>query len=73
MKTSIKNLTTEEKLDLLTRDFLERDGDHFVRIRRSGRLGWENALPEDAIIVEIARGEGDDDRVITVRNGKDDR
>lgn len=33
----------------------------------------ENALPEDAIIVEIARGEGDDDRVITVRNGKDDR
>lgn len=33
----------------------------------------ENALPEDAVIVEIARGEGDDDRVITVRNGKDDR
>lgn len=33
----------------------------------------ENALPEDAVIVEISRGEGDDDRVITVRNGKDDR
>ena len=39
MKTDISNLTPEEKLDLLTKDFLERDGDHFVRIRKEGRLG----------------------------------
>ena len=32
----------------------------------------ENALPDDAVIVEIARGEGENDRVITVKNGKDD-
>ena len=32
----------------------------------------ENALPEDAVIVEIARGEGENDRVITVRYGKED-
>ncbi|MBQ6021260.1 MAG: tRNA (adenosine(37)-N6)-threonylcarbamoyltransferase complex ATPase subunit type 1 TsaE [Clostridia bacterium] len=32
----------------------------------------ENALPDDAVIVEIARGEGENDRVITVRYGKDD-
>ena len=44
----ISNLTREEKLDLLSKDFLERDGDHFVRIRRSGRLGWEDTLPADS-------------------------
>lgn len=48
MKTITNSLTTEEKLNILTKDFLERDGDHFVRIRRSGRLGWEAALPEDS-------------------------
>ena len=39
-------LTPQQKYDLLTKDFLERDGDHFVRIRRTGRLGWEDTLPE---------------------------
>ena len=48
MKTDISNLTPEEKLDLLTKDFLERDGDHFVRIRKEGRLGWEDTLAEDS-------------------------
>ena len=42
------NLTREEKLDLLSKDFLERDGDHFVRVRKSGRLGWEDTLPADS-------------------------
>ena len=44
----ISNLTREEKLDLLSKDFLERDGDHFVRVRKSGRLGWEDTLPADS-------------------------
>ena len=42
------NLTREEKLDLLSKDFLERDNDHFVRVRKSGRLGWEDTLPADS-------------------------
>ena len=46
MKRNYKALTPEQKYELLTKDFLERDGDSFVRIRTSGRLGWENTLPE---------------------------
>lgn len=42
-------MTTQQKLDLLTKDFLERDeNNQFVRIRRTGRLGWESTLPEDS-------------------------
>ncbi len=44
----ISKMSREEKLDLLSKDFLDRDGDHFVRIRRSGRLGWEKTLSEDS-------------------------
>ena len=44
----ISKMSREEKLDLLSKDFLDRDGDHFVRIRRSGRLGWEKTLAEDS-------------------------
>ena len=47
MKRDYKGLTPEQKYDLLTKDFLERDGDTFVRIRTSDRLGWEETLPED--------------------------
>ena len=39
-------------MEVLTKDFLERDGDHFVRIRKSGRLGWESTLPEDGAYSE---------------------
>lgn len=45
-------MNTQEKIDILTKDFLERDGDTFVRIRRSGRLGWESTLPEDGAYSE---------------------
>lgn len=58
----ISNLTREEKLDLLSRDFLERDGDHFVRIRRSGRLGWEDTLPADSAYSSV---------LVNPRNGED--
>lgn len=47
MERDYKGLTPEQKYDLLTRDFLERDGDTFVRIRTSDRLGWESTIPED--------------------------
>ena len=57
-------MTSEEKLALLTKDFLERDGDHFVRIRKEGRLGWEDTLPEDsAYSAVILNPESDRDLV----------
>jgi len=56
----IRKMTKEEKLALLTRDFLERDGDHFVRIRRSGRLGWEDALPADSAYSSVLVDPKDD-------------
>lgn len=47
MNPNTAGLTAEQKMDLLTRDFLERDSNNnFVRIRRTGRLGWESTLPE---------------------------
>ena len=42
-----KQLTTEQMIDALTKDFLDRDGDTFVRIRRTDRLGWEDTMPKD--------------------------
>lgn len=45
-------MTSAQKMEVLTKDFLERDGDHFVRIRKSGRLGWESTLPEDGAYSE---------------------
>lgn len=48
MENKYSGLTPEEKYALLTEDFLERDGDRFVRIRRTGRLGWEDTLPADS-------------------------
>ena len=47
MKHKYSGLTPDQKYDLLTKDFLERDGDTFVRIRRNNRIGWEDTLPED--------------------------
>lgn len=39
-------MTESEILDRLSGDWLERDGDSFVRIRKTGRLGWEKELEE---------------------------
>ena len=60
----IRKMTREEKLDLLTKDFLERDGDHFVRIRRSGRLGWEDALPSDSAYSSVLVNPKDDEDLV---------
>ena len=45
MKRIHQNLTTEQKIQMLTTDFLDRDQTTFVKIRRTGRLGWESAIP----------------------------
>ena len=46
MKRIHQNLTTEQKIQMLTTDFLDRDQTAFVKIRRTGRLGWESSIPE---------------------------
>ena len=38
-------LTKEQKIESLQSDFLDRDQDAYVKIRRSGRLGWESLIP----------------------------
>ena len=46
MKRIHQNLTTEQKIQTLKEDFLDRDQTTFVKIRRTGRLGWESSIPE---------------------------
>lgn len=38
--------TGSELIEKLSKDWLERDGDSFVKIRTKGRLGWEESLKE---------------------------
>ena len=37
-------MNTEQKIEILRKDFLDRDGETFVKIRKDGRLGWEATL-----------------------------
>ena len=46
MKRIHPKLTLEQKIQMLATDFLDRDQTTFVKIRRTGRLGWESAIPE---------------------------
>ncbi len=43
-----KDMTKEERSRLLEKDFLDRDGETYVRIRKEGRIGWEDSLPKGA-------------------------
>lgn len=55
-------MTAQQKIDAITRDFLDRDQDSFVKIRRTGRLGWESLIPAGGNYSDIlrgCRGEGD--------------
>ena len=54
--------TIEQKMEALRSDFLDRDQDNYVRIRRSGRLGWESLIPAGGNYSDMlrdCRGEGD--------------
>lgn len=49
-------------MEALRSDFLDRDQDNYVRIRRSGRLGWESLIPAGGNYSDMlrdCRGEGD--------------
>lgn len=55
-------MTTQQKIDAITQDFLDRDQESFVKIRRTGRLGWESLIPEGGNYSDMLRychGEGD--------------
>ena len=55
-------MTTKEKIEALKEDFLDRDQDRFVKIRRTGRLGWESLVPAGGNYSDLLRGcrsEGD--------------
>lgn len=56
------NTLTQNKIASLRKDFLDRDQDAFVKIRRSGRLGWETLIPAGGNYSDILRdchGEAD--------------
>ena len=42
----IHQMSLDEKMQMLKEDFLDRDQTTFVKIRRTGRLGWESSIPE---------------------------
>lgn len=44
MRKNRTSTTDSELIEKLSKDWIERDGDSFVRIRKTGRLGWERAL-----------------------------
>ena len=55
-------LSRERMLEVLREDFLDRDQDSFVKIRRTGRLGWESLIPSGGNYSDLlrdCRGEGD--------------
>ena len=41
-----RKATGKELIEQLSKDWLERDGESFVKIRTKGRLGWEESLKE---------------------------
>lgn len=41
-----RKATGKELIEKLSKDWLERDGEFFVKIRTKGRLGWEESLKE---------------------------
>lgn len=55
-------LTRTEKMEAISKDFLDRDQDTYVKIRRTGRLGWESLIPAGGCYSDMlrdCRGEGD--------------
>ena len=45
-KAKTAAMSESELIEKLSKDWLERDGESFVKIRTEGRLGWEESLKE---------------------------
>ena len=55
-------LTKTQKMEAISKDFLDRDQDTYVKIRRTGRLGWESLIPAGGSYSDVlrdCRSEGD--------------
>ena len=48
-------MTTEQKIEIIRQDFLDRDQDNYVKIRRTGRLGWESLIPSGGNYSDLLR------------------
>ncbi len=58
------NMTKQQKITALGKDFLDRDQDNYVKIRRTGRLGWESLIPEGGNYSDILRDASKQEDVI---------
>lgn len=65
MITTEKTLSLEEKIQILKKDFLDRDQTTFVKIRRNGRLGWETLIPEGKPISDYLITETNEREIIS--------
>ena len=55
-------LTKTQKMEAISKDFLDRDQDTYVKIRRTGRIGWESLIPAGGSYSDMlrdCRSEGD--------------
>ncbi len=48
-------ITKQQKIEAIMHDFLDRDQDNYVKIRRTNRLGWENLIPEGGNYSDVLR------------------
>jgi hypothetical protein len=60
----IHQMSLEEKMQMLKEDFLDRDQTTFVKIRRTGRLGWESSIPEGAPYSDYILSPASDEELI---------
>ncbi len=57
-------LTRQQKKAALGTDFLDRDQDNYVKVRRTGRLGWESLIPEGGNYSDLLRNASRQEDVI---------
>lgn len=62
----IDSMTQQQVEAALMEDFLERNGDTYVRIRRSGRLGWEETLPKGTAYSHRMLSPKNDDELLSI-------
>ena len=68
MKRIHQNLSMEQKIQTLKEDFLDRDQTTFVKIRRTGRLGWESSIPEGTPYSDYMLSPASDEDMIKTRH-----
>ena len=61
-----QKMSLEQKIQTLKEDFLDRDQTTFVKIRRTGRLGWESSIPEGTPYSDYMLSPASDEELIKV-------